>query len=80
MNKIEQIKDKLKVYQQTPEYKEKLQFDLTFQGDSEPAGIYMYNDDLFIITRDELDLPINRFTEEIINKIYKQVVNNTWSQ
>ena len=39
-NKINEIKDTLKKYQITPEYKKKRQFDLYFQGnDDYPTGI-----------------------------------------
>ena len=42
-NKINEIKDTLKRYQTTPEYKKKGQFDLRFQGnDDRPIGIYEY--------------------------------------
>ena len=45
-DKIIEIKKKLKVYQETDEYKIKCQFDLKFKNDDDPVGIYTYEDEL----------------------------------
>lgn len=76
-NKINEIKDTLKRYQTTPEYKKKGQFDLHFQGnDDHPIGIYEWKDNLFVLTSYGLDKPIEKFDMETINEIYKQVCKN----
>ena len=76
-NKINEIKDTIKRYQTTPEYKEKGQFDLYFQGnDDHPIGIYEYKNDLFILTADGYDKPIEDFNQDVIDEIYKQVCKN----
>jgi hypothetical protein len=73
MNKINELKDTLKRYQTTPEYKKKGQFDLHIQGDDCPIGIYEWKGGLFVLTSYGLDKPIENFDTEIINEIYKQV-------
>ena len=50
IDKTAKIKEKLKVYQETDEYKNKLQFDLKFENDDDPVGIYTYEDELFVLT------------------------------
>ena len=75
-NKINEIKDTLKKYQTTPEYK-KRQFDLYFQGnDDYPIGIYEYKNSLFILTANGYDKSIENFGQDIIDEIYKQVCKN----
>ena len=77
MNKIKEIKATLKKYQTTPEYKEKRQFDLCFQGNGDyPIGIYEYKNNLFILTADGYDKPIECFNQDVIDEIYKQVRKN----
>ena len=76
MNKIDQIKETLRKFQTTPEYKKKGQFDLDFQGDDCPTGIYEWKDNLFVLTSYGLDKPIEKFDTETINEIYKQVCKN----
>lgn len=71
--KINRIKVALDKYQETPEYDEKGQFDLQFQGIKEPVGIYMYEDELFVLTGDGLDKEIDRFDSKTLTEIYKQV-------
>lgn len=73
IDKTTKIKEKLKVYQETNEYKNKLQFDLKFENDDDPVGIYTYEDELFVLTGDGWDLHIDKFDEETINEIYNQV-------
>ena len=76
-NKINEIKDTLKKYQITLEYKKKRQFDLCFQGnDDYPIGIYEYKNGLFILTANGYDKPIENFSQDIIDEIYKQVCKN----
>lgn len=75
-NKINEIKDTLKRYQTTPEYKKKGQFDLHIQGDDNPVGIYEYYGDLFVLTADGYDKPIEDFNQDVIDEIYKQVCKN----
>ena len=76
-NKINEIKDTLKKYQTTPEYKKKRQFDLYFQGNYDfPIGIYEYKNGLFILTANGYDKPIENFGQDIIDEIYKQVCKN----
>ena len=76
-NKIKEIKSVLKKYQTTPEYKKKRQFDLYFQGNGDyPIGIYEYKNSLFILTADGYDKPIEGFSQDIIDEIYKQVCKN----
>ena len=70
---LDKLKEVLKQYQKTSDYKKKGQFDLKFQGDDCPIGIYEYDDDLFVITADGLDKHINRFDSKTIGEIYKQV-------
>lgn len=61
-NKINEIKDTLKKYQTTPEYKKKRQFDLYFQGNYDcPIGIYEYKNGLFILTANGYDKPYRKF-------------------
>ena len=77
MNKIKEIKAALKKYQATSEYKKKRQFDLCFQGnDDYPIGIYEYKNGLFILTADGYDKPIEGFSQDVIDEIYKQVCKN----
>lgn len=77
MNKIKEIKAVLKKYQATPEYKKKRQFDLCFQGNGgHPIGIYEYKNNLFILTADGYDKPIEGFSQDVIDEIYKQVCKN----
>lgn len=71
--KINSIKIILGKYQETPEYDEKGQFDLHFQGIKEPVGIYMYEDELFVLTGDGLDKEIDQFDAKTLAEIYKQV-------
>ena len=71
--KIDAIKSKLKVYQNTDEYKKKLQFDLKFENDDDPVGIYTFEDELFVLTSDGWDSHIDNFDVETINEIYNQV-------
>ena len=73
VDKITKIKEKLKVYQETDEYENKGQFDLKFENDDDPVGIYTYDDEPFVLTGDGWDLHIDRFDEETINEIYNQV-------
>ena len=73
MNKIDKIKEALKKYQATPEYKKAGFFGLIFQGDDCPIGIYEWRDKLFVLTSYGLDKPIEKFDEGTINEIYKQV-------
>ena len=76
-NKIKEIKAVLKKYQTTPEYKKKGQFDLCFQGtDDYPIGIYEYKNGLFILTAYGYDKPIEDFSQDVIDEIYKQVCKN----
>ena len=76
-NKINEIKDTLKKYQTTSEYKKKRQFDLYFQGNNDyPIGIYEYKNGLFILTAEGYDKPIENFSQDIIDEIYKQVCKN----
>ena len=76
-NKINEIKDTLKKYQTTPEYKKKRQFDLYFQGNYDyPIGIYKYKNGLFILTANGYDKSIENFSQDIIDEIYKQVCRN----
>lgn len=77
MNKIKEIKAVLKKYQATPEYKKKRQFDLCFQGNGgHPIGIYEYKNNRFILTADGYDKPIEGFSQDVIDEIYKQVCKN----
>lgn len=77
MNKIKEIKSVLKKYQATPEYKKKRQFDLCFQGNGDyPIGIYEYKNNLFILTAYGYDKPIEGFSQDVIDEIYKQVCKN----
>ena len=77
MNKIKEIKAVLKKYQTTSEYKEKRQFDLCFQGNGDyPIGIYEYKNNLFILTAYGYDKPIEGFSQDVIDEIYKQVCKN----
>ena len=77
MNKSKEIKATLKKYQTTPEYKEKRQFDLCFQGNGDyPIGIYEYKNSLFILTAYGYDKPIEGFSQDVIDEIYKQVCKN----
>ena len=77
MNKIKEIKAVLKKYQTTSEYKKKRQFDLCFQGNGDyPIGIYEYKNNLFILTADGYDKPIEGFSQDVIDEIYKQVRKN----
>ena len=77
MNKIKEIKAVLKKYQTTSEYKKKRQFDLCFQGNGDyPIGIYEYKNSLFILTADGYDKPIEGFSQDVIDEIYKQVRKN----
>ena len=71
--KINRIKAALGKYQETPEYDEKGQFDLQFQDIKYPVGIYMYEDELFVLTGDGLDKEIDRFDAKTLAEIYKQV-------
>jgi hypothetical protein len=73
IDKTAKIKEKLKVYQETDEYKNKLQFDLKFENYDDPVGIYTYEDELFVLTGDGWDSHIDNFDEETINEIYNQV-------
>ena len=76
-NKIKEIKAVLKKYQTTSEYKNKKQFDLYFQGNGDyPIGIYGHKNNLFILTADGYDKPIEGFSQDIIDEIYKQVCKN----
>ena len=76
-NKITEIKDTLKKYQTTLEYKKKRQFDLYFQrNDDYPIGIYEYKSDLFILTANGYDKSIESFSQDIIEEIYKQICKN----
>lgn len=76
-NKIKEIKAVLKKYQTTPEYKKKRQFDLYFQENGDyPIGIYEYKNNLFILTADGYDKPIEGFSQDVIDEIYKQVCKN----
>ena len=76
-NKINEIKDTLKKYQATSEYKKKRQFDLYLQGnDDYPIGIFEYKNGLFILTAHGYDKSIENFSQDIINEIYKQVCKN----
>ena len=76
-NKINEIKDTIKRYQTTPEYKKKGQFDLHFQGnDDHPIGIYEYKNGLFVLTADGYDKSIEDFNQNVIDEIYKQVCKN----
>ena len=76
-NKINEIKDTLKKYQTTLEYKKKRQFDLYFQGnDDYPIGIYEYKNGLFILTANGYDKSIEGFSQDVIEEIYKQVCKN----
>ena len=77
MNKIKEIKAVLKKYQTTSEYKKKRQFDLCFQENGDyPIGIYEYKNNLFILTADGYDKPIECFNQDVIDEIYKQVRKN----
>ena len=77
MNKIKEIKAVLKKYQTTSEYKKKRQFDLCFQGNGDyPIGSYEYKNSLFILTADGYDKPIEGFSQDVIDEIYKQVRKN----
>ena len=77
MNKIKEIKAVLKKYQTTSEYKKKRQFDLCFQGNGDyPIGIYEYKNGLFILTAYGYDKPIEGFSQDVIDEIYKQVRKN----
>ena len=77
MNKIKEIKAVLKKYQTTSEYKKKRQFDLCFQENGDyPIGIYEYKNNLFILTADGYDKPIECFNQDVIDEIYKQVCKN----
>ena len=77
MNKIKEIKAVLKKYQTTSEYKKKRQFDLCFQGNGDyPIGIYEYKNSLFILTAYGYDKPIEGFSQDVIDEIYKQVCKN----
>jgi hypothetical protein len=73
INKTAKIKEKLKVYQETDEYKNKLQFDLKFENYDDPVGIYTYEDELFVLTGDGWDSHIDNFDVETVNEIYNQV-------
>ena len=77
MNKIKEIKAVLKKYQTTSEYKKKRQFDLCFQeiGDY-PIGIYEYKNGLFILTAYGYDKPIEGFSQDVIDEMYKQACKN----
>lgn len=72
-DKIAKIKEKLKVYQKTDEYKRKLQFDLDFKRKEDPDGIYLFEGELYVLTKDYIDVPFEQYTEDMIDKIYKQV-------
>ena len=77
MNKIKEIKSVLKKYQTTPEQKKKRQFDLCFQENGDyPIGIYEYKNSLFILTAYGYDKPIEGFSQDVIDEIYKQVCKN----
>lgn len=73
IDKITKITEKLKVYQETDEYENKGQFDLKFEGDEDPVGIYTYENELFVLTGDGWDSHIDNFDVETINEIYNQV-------
>jgi hypothetical protein len=73
MDKINKIKEVLKKYQTTSEYKKKGQFDLKFKGDDDPVGIYEFEDDIFVLTADGWDMHISKFDSDTITEIYKQV-------
>lgn len=73
IDKTAKIKEKLKVYQKTDEYKRKLQFDLKFENDDDPVGIYTFEDELFVLTGDGWDSHIDNFDVETVNEIYNQV-------
>ena len=73
IDKITKITERLKVYQETDEYENKGQFDLKFEGDEAPVGIYTYENELFVLTGDGCDSHIDNFDVETINEIYNQV-------
>lgn len=73
MDKINKIKEVLKKYQTTSEYEDKGQFDLNFNGDDCPIGIYEFENDLFVLTSDGWDRHISKFDSDTITEIYKQV-------
>ena len=76
-NKINEIKDTLKKYQTTLEYKKKRHFDLYFQGNYDyPIGIKKNKNSLFILTANGYDKSIENFSQDIIDEIYKQVCRN----
>ena len=76
-NEINEIKDILKKYQTTLEYKKKRQFDLYFQGnDDYPIGIYEYKNDVFKLTANVYGKSIESFSQDVIEEIYKQVGKN----
>ena len=76
-NKIKEIKAALKKYQTTLEYKNKKQCDLYFQGNGDyPIGIYEHKNNLFVLTADGYDKPIEGFSQDVIDEIYKQVCKN----
>ena len=74
--KINLIKSTLKQYQKSPEYKSKGQFDLDFNGETDPIGVYEFENNVFVITADGMDRPIRKFDSETIDEIYKQVCKN----